>query len=110
MTSTTDKYTSGDPSLAFVDEEAEQAPKFDDPYEERKYVKHRLSLAFRVFSNFGLAEGVAGHITVRDPVDSKSFWVNSFGRLPHQCPQSYWTAMAIYHNFPVEEHILVRDL
>lgn len=80
MSSTTTKtYTSGDPSLAIVDDEAEQAPKFDDPYEERKYLKHRLALAFRVFANFGLAEGVAGHITVRDPVDCNSFWVNPFG-------------------------------
>ncbi|KAL6411976.1 putative class ii aldolase adducin domain-containing protein [Ilyonectria robusta] len=80
MSSTTTKtYASGDPRLAIVDDEAEQAPKFDDPYEERKYLKHRLALAFRVFSNFGLAEGVAGHITVRDPVDCNSFWVNPFG-------------------------------
>lgn len=80
MSSTTTKtYTSGDPRLAIVDDEAEQAPKFDDPYEERKYLKHRLALAFRVFANFGLAEGVAGHITIRDPVDCNSFWVNPFG-------------------------------
>ena len=26
-----------------------------------------------------MAEGVAGHITVRDPVDPTSFWVNPFG-------------------------------
>lgn len=72
-------YRSGDPSLAVVDEEVEQAPHFDDPHEERKYLKHRLALAFRVFANFGLAEGVAGHITLRDPVDPTSFWVNPFG-------------------------------
>ncbi|KAF5228052.1 hypothetical protein FOXYS1_16022 [Fusarium oxysporum] len=75
----TEEYRSGDPSLAFVDDEAEKAPTFDDPYEERKYVKHRLALGFRVLANFGLAEGVAGHVTVRDPVDPSSFWVNPFG-------------------------------
>ncbi|KAH7480702.1 hypothetical protein FOMA001_g9006 [Fusarium oxysporum f. sp. matthiolae] len=74
----TEEYRSGDPSLAFVDDEAEKAPTFDDPYEERKYVKHRLALGFRVLANFGLAEGVAGHVTVRDPVDPNSFWVNPF--------------------------------
>ncbi|EWG54271.1 hypothetical protein FVEG_12527 [Fusarium verticillioides 7600] len=74
-----EEYRSGDPSLAFVDDEAEKAPTFDDPYEERKYVKHRLALGFRVLANFGLAEGVAGHVTVRDPVDPNSFWVNPFG-------------------------------
>lgn len=73
------QYTSGHPSLAYVDEEAENPPKFSDPYEERAYLKHRLAIAFRVFAQFGLAEGVAGHITLRDPVDPNSFWVNPFG-------------------------------
>ncbi|KAH7113325.1 class II aldolase/adducin domain protein [Dendryphion nanum] len=72
-------HKSGNPSLAYVDEEAENPPKFSDPYEERTYLKHRLAIAFRVFAQFGLAEGVAGHITVRDPVDPNSFWVNPFG-------------------------------
>ncbi|SCO87540.1 related to class II aldolase/adducin domain protein [Fusarium oxysporum] len=61
----TEEYRSGDPSLAFVDDEAEKAPTFDDP--------------MRSATNFGLAEGVAGHVTVRDPVDPSSFWVNPFG-------------------------------
>ncbi|PVH71445.1 class II aldolase/adducin domain protein [Cadophora sp. DSE1049] len=73
------EYTSGHPSLAYVDEEAENPPKFSDPFEERAYLKHRLAIAFRVFAQFGLAEGVAGHITLRDPVDPNSFWVNPFG-------------------------------
>ncbi|RMZ38156.1 hypothetical protein AFCA_000150 [Aspergillus flavus] len=72
-------YRSGDPRLAVVDEEAEQPPKFDDPYQERRYLKHRLALAFRIFAKLDLSEGVAGHITVRDPVDPTSFWVNPFG-------------------------------
>lgn len=73
------QYASGDPCLAYVDEEAENPPSFSDPYEERAYLKHRLALAFRVFAKHGLAEGVAGHITLRDPVDPTSFWVNPFG-------------------------------
>lgn len=73
------QYASGDPSLAYVDEEAENPPSFSDPYEERAYLKHRLALAFRVFAKHGLSEGVAGHITLRDPVDPTSFWVNPFG-------------------------------
>ncbi|KAF3043563.1 hypothetical protein E8E11_007796 [Didymella keratinophila] len=72
-------YASGNPSLAYVDEEAENPPSFSGPYEERAYLKHRLALAFRVFARHGLAEGVAGHITLRDPVDPTSFWVNPFG-------------------------------
>ncbi|EXK25646.1 hypothetical protein FOMG_17718 [Fusarium oxysporum f. sp. melonis 26406] len=75
----TEEYRSGDPSLAFVDDKAEKAPTFDDPYEERKYLKHRLALGFRVLANFGLAEGVAGYVTVRNSVDPNSFWVYPFG-------------------------------
>ena len=40
-------------------------PKFDDLYEERKYQKTRLALAFRIFAKLGYDEGVAGHITLR---------------------------------------------
>lgn len=54
-------------------------PKFSDKYEEREYLKGRLAAAFRIFGKYGYDEGVAGHITVRDPVDSSTFWVNPFG-------------------------------
>lgn len=54
-------------------------PTFDDPYKEREYLKGRLALAFRIFAKFGFDEGVAGHITLRDPVEPTSFWVNPFG-------------------------------
>ncbi|KAF2652681.1 arad-like aldolase/epimerase [Lophiostoma macrostomum CBS 122681] len=54
-------------------------PKFDDPYKERAYVKGRLAAAFRIFGKYGFDEGVAGHITMRDPVDPHTFWVNPFG-------------------------------
>lgn len=50
-----------------------------DKYEERKYLKHRLALAYRIFAQNGFADGVAGHITLRDPVDPTSFWVGPFG-------------------------------
>jgi ribulose-5-phosphate 4-epimerase/fuculose-1-phosphate aldolase len=54
-------------------------PKFADKYEEREYLKGRLALAFRIFGKLGYDEGVAGHITLRDPVDPHTFWVNPFG-------------------------------
>lgn len=54
-------------------------PKFDDKYAEREYLKGRLALAFRIFGKLGFDEGVAGHITLRDPVDPHTFWVNPFG-------------------------------
>jgi hypothetical protein len=42
-----------------------KAPKFDDPYKERAYLKGRLAAAFRIFGKYGFDEGVAGHITLR---------------------------------------------
>jgi hypothetical protein len=74
------RYASGNPSLASMDAEVEESPKFDDPYEERQYLKHRLAIAFRIFAQLDLAESIAGHITLRDPVDPTSFWVNPFGK------------------------------
>jgi len=47
--------------------------------EERLHRKQRLAAAFRLFSKCGFDEGVAGHITARDPETSTLFWVNPFG-------------------------------
>lgn len=46
--------------------------------EERRHRKERLAAAFRLFARFGLDEGMAGHLTVRDPGDRDTFWVNPF--------------------------------
>jgi ribulose-5-phosphate 4-epimerase/fuculose-1-phosphate aldolase len=54
-------------------------PHFEDPYQERRHRLERLAAAFRLFALFGFDEGVAGHITVRDPIDPGHFWVNPFG-------------------------------
>jgi ribulose-5-phosphate 4-epimerase/fuculose-1-phosphate aldolase len=47
---------------------------------ERKLRKERLAAALRVFGKFGFDEGVAGHITVRDPELTDHFWVNPMGK------------------------------
>src|SRR3954465_4566119 len=54
-------------------------PTFESVEEEREYRKVRLAAAFRLFSRFGFDEGVAGHITARDPELADHFWVNPFG-------------------------------
>jgi ribulose-5-phosphate 4-epimerase/fuculose-1-phosphate aldolase len=46
---------------------------------ERRHRKERLAAAFRIFADFGLDDGVAGHLTVRDPGRPDRFWVNPFG-------------------------------
>jgi ribulose-5-phosphate 4-epimerase/fuculose-1-phosphate aldolase len=51
---------------------------FDSPEEERLHRKQRLAASFRLFSKFGFDEGVAGHITARDPELLDHFWVNPF--------------------------------
>jgi ribulose-5-phosphate 4-epimerase/fuculose-1-phosphate aldolase len=54
-------------------------PTFKTAAEERLHRKQRLASAFRLFAKFGFVEGVAGHITVRDPELKDHFWVNPFG-------------------------------
>lgn len=47
--------------------------------EERLHRKQRLAAGLRTLGRLRLAEGVAGHVTVRDPEDPSRFWVNPFG-------------------------------
>ncbi|MEX2256152.1 MAG: class II aldolase/adducin family protein [Acidimicrobiia bacterium] len=54
-------------------------PQFPTVEEERRHRKERLAAAFRLFGKFGFDEGVAGHITARDPELADHFWVNPFG-------------------------------
>jgi len=52
---------------------------FDNIEDERLHRKQRLAGALRIFGRFGFSEGVAGHITARDPERTDCFWVNPFG-------------------------------
>jgi ribulose-5-phosphate 4-epimerase/fuculose-1-phosphate aldolase len=54
-------------------------PKFESAADEREHRKQRLAGALRLFGRFGFSEGVAGHITARDPELTDHFWVNPFG-------------------------------
>ncbi len=54
-------------------------PEFDDVAQERRWRLERLAASFRLFAHFGYDEGVAGHITVRDPEFPDMFWVNPLG-------------------------------
>src|ERR1044072_3910725 len=55
-------------------------PTFETVEDERLHRKQRLAGGLRMFGRFGFGEGVAGHITVRDPEFPDHFWVNPFGR------------------------------
>ncbi|HEX3947385.1 MAG TPA: class II aldolase/adducin family protein [Acidimicrobiales bacterium] len=51
-----------------------------DRLAERAHRKQQLTAAYRLFGRFGLTEGTAGHLTVRDPVEPDTFWAAPYGR------------------------------
>src|SRR5262245_58431294 len=57
----------------------QKLPTFETVEDERAHRKQRLAAAFRLVGQFGFDEGVAGHITARDPELLDHFWVNPFG-------------------------------
>lgn len=61
---------------------ADEMPRLDhgrNLEQERLHRKQQLIAAFRLFGKFGFDEGVAGHITARDPEKTDHFWVNPMG-------------------------------
>ena len=54
-------------------------PQHSSPEEARRHRKERLAAALRLFGRMGFEEGVAGHITARDPEFTDCCWVNPFG-------------------------------
>ena len=67
------------PEVAKYYKNLPQPPIFKTHAEERLHRKQRLAAAFRIFAQWGLGEGAAGHITARDPQFPDTFWVNPFG-------------------------------
>ena len=48
--------------------------------EERLHRKQRLAATFCLFARYGFDQGLAGHVTARDPEHTDSFWVNPLGQ------------------------------
>ncbi|KAG0670098.1 hypothetical protein C6P40_004374 [Pichia californica] len=71
--------TQGAHNIAMGNENPHKIPKFDDKYKEREWVLEHMAGVFRVFGRRGFTEGSAGHISVRDPVDPTTFWINPLG-------------------------------
>ncbi|KAK4629412.1 hypothetical protein CLAFUR4_08632 [Fulvia fulva] len=46
----------------------------------RQWTLEHMALAFRVFARKDYCEGMAGHISVRDPENPHTFWTNPLGR------------------------------
>jgi ribulose-5-phosphate 4-epimerase/fuculose-1-phosphate aldolase len=55
-----------------------EMPIFASKEEEQKYQKEHLACAFRVFAAEGFSEGLAGHMSLRDPINPKTFWINPY--------------------------------
>lgn len=53
-----------------------EPPVFASAEDERRHRKQKVAAALRVFAHYGFDEGVAGHITARDPERTDHFWVN----------------------------------
>jgi hypothetical protein len=79
----TEQQPQEQPEIAKYGKDFPSPPVYEDTLEdklkEREYLKGRLAAAFRIFGTRGFDEGVAGHISVRDPVEPKTFWINPFG-------------------------------
>ena len=56
-----------------------EMPIFTKLEDKREHIKQRLAAAFRLFSKCGFDEGIAGHISARDPIKGDCFWVNPYG-------------------------------
>ncbi len=48
--------------------------------EERLHRKQRLAATFRLFARLGFDQGLAGHVTARDPEFPGQFWINPLAR------------------------------
>ena len=47
--------------------------------ETRRLQLERLAASFRLFAHYGFDDGLAGHITLRDPEFNDHFWLNPLG-------------------------------
>ncbi|KAK4868741.1 hypothetical protein LT330_006943 [Penicillium expansum] len=54
-------------------------PKFKNFEAQREYMLNHMAGAFRVFARHGFVEGMAGHISMRDPENPDLFWTNPLG-------------------------------
>ena len=64
----------------FDELEKEATTPKEDFEAERLHRKQRLACGLRTMGRLHLAEGVPGHVTVRDPEHHDRFWVNPFGK------------------------------
>ncbi|CCE81713.1 Piso0_002378 [Millerozyma farinosa CBS 7064] len=61
-------------------EHPHKIPSFTSAVDERKWVLEHMAGAFRIFGRYGYAAGSAGHISVKDPVEEGTFWINPLNK------------------------------
>lgn len=64
-------------------------PTFPSYAQHRQWMLEKMALAFRVFARKGYTEGMSGHISVRDPENPHTFWVQN---------QIYFVVAILYAN------------
>lgn len=69
----------GSHNISLGKEHPYKPPQLKDPFKRREWIKQHMACVFRVFARNGYTEGTAGHISVRDPVDIHTFWINPLG-------------------------------
>lgn len=72
--------TRGSHNISLGGKHPHQIPKFENPVDHRKWVLEHTAGAFRFFGLKQFDEGEAGHISVRDPIDPDTFWINPLGK------------------------------
>ncbi|KAJ9157323.1 L-fuculose-phosphate aldolase [Pleurostoma richardsiae] len=65
--------TNGKPKRRF------NVPVPEDKLDQRRWLLEHMAGAFRIFAKLGFADGASGHISVRDPVNPDTFWINPYG-------------------------------
>ncbi|CUS20746.1 LAQU0S01e13740g1_1 [Lachancea quebecensis] len=71
--------SSGNPVSGFPRRGNLKVPVFNSLYEKRLWMLEHMAGALRIFGRNGYNEGSAGHITIVDPVDPTSYWINPSG-------------------------------
>lgn len=70
------KETAAQEAIAAGGYTLEGIPTFPDFESHRRWIREHMAAAFRSLGRQGLAEGLAGHISVRDPEHTDRFWMN----------------------------------
>ncbi|KAJ5803291.1 uncharacterized protein N7503_005741 [Penicillium pulvis] len=87
MSSDVAAVETGRPSSALNTEKAEDGkvkplhhiPRPSTKEAEQKWLLQQMAAAFRIFAKLGFADGSSGHISLRDPVEPRTFWLNPYG-------------------------------